>query len=92
MVMIGGDQMTEKLINIPKQNIQLEFKLEDQSYVLLSEFPELDDDVNMYFAKLDILEDGTRFIRNIESDEEYEKVLNVYNTFMNNIGDSKDDE
>lgn len=83
--------MIDKIISVPKQNIHFQFKLEEQSYVLLSDVPELDEDVNVYFAKLDILEDGTRFIRNIESDDEYEKVLKFYNEFINNIGDSDDE-
>ena len=79
--------MENQLITIPTENIICEFELEDNHYCAFSETEELIEGENMYFAKMDELDDEFVILRNIESDEEYARVLQKYNEITNLIGD-----
>ena len=74
--------MENDIIVIPEENIYLEFYFEDQMYAVISKTSELTEDSEVYFAKEDIV-DGMKLMRNIESEEEYDKVLKEYERILN---------
>lgn len=69
--------MNNNLIEFSEENIFLEFELEDQRYVVISQSPDLVEGDEIYLAKIDIV-DNERIIRSIESDEEYQEVEKEY--------------
>lgn len=74
--------MNNELIEILDKNVLMEFEFEEQDYVVLIDEDEYDkeeqDAYRVYFAKKDYLEDGTAIVRNIEDNEQYERVLKEY--------------
>ena len=75
--------MNNELINIPDENIVMEFQINGQNYVVLSNYEELQEDDVVFFAKKDFIENGDCIIRDIESDEEYNEVIKVYEKIIN---------
>lgn len=66
------------LAEIPEENIYMEFDINNQDYIAFSEDSEENEELNMMFAKVDIIY-GNKILRNIETSEEYESVLNEFN-------------
>ena len=81
--------MNEELIQIPEENILMEFYIEDQEYVVFTETPE-EEEYLIYFAKRDYLEEHY-ILRNIESDDEYNMVLAKYEELLA-LMESENDE
>ena len=80
--------MDNSIVEIKPENILFRFFMGEQEYAILGEsIDEVDDDADVvtYFAKINII-DGEPIIRNIESDEEYDKVVNFFDNKMNEIG------
>lgn len=75
--------MDKDLIQIPDENIHMSFHINDQEYIVLSESQELNEGDDIYFAKRDRFHGGNSIIRSIESDEEYNSVINKYDEIIN---------
>ena len=80
--------MENQLLEIPEKNIFLEFVLDGQLYAVLSKEEELDEGSEIYFAKVEYL-DEIKIIRNIENDNEYEKVLREYERLCDTYGEGE---
>lgn len=65
--------MDNMVFEIPEEKIYMSFKLGEQEYIAFSENDE-DEEIEMMFAKIDYI-DGLRIMRNIETVDEYEKVV-----------------
>lgn len=79
------------IINIPSDNIYMEFNINDQNYVVLTEdFSEMEE-FNIMFAKSDLM-DGHRVLRNIEDVKEYEMVVEEFNKRLILMDDLGGDE
>lgn len=74
--------MFDEVITIPKENIFMNFVLDNQNYVVFSNNPELNEGDDIFFAKEDYM-DEIKIIRNIEDRNELEKVENEYNRILN---------
>ena len=83
--------MEDKLISIPAENIQMEFEVEGQSYVVFTNSDAPNEGDLLYFAKKEILEDGTIFIRDIQSDEEYAQVEKEFNKILDLMEDDENE-
>ena len=77
--------MENKLLEIPEKNIFLEFELDGSLYAVISKEEELDEGSEIYFAKVEYL-DEIKIIRNIENDYEYEKVIGEYERLCDTYG------
>lgn len=55
----------------------MEFVLNDQTYIAFSEGNDEDEEVKMLFAKVEKM-DGKKILRNIETEEELDTVLNEF--------------
>lgn len=84
--------MENQLVTISEENVQCRFQLENNSYVLIcfNENPTEEDE--MYFAVEEKLDDGMVIVRNIDSDEEYQRVVEKFESLMSEIGDEDKDE
>lgn len=82
--------MEDSLIQFEEENILMRFLMDEQEYVVLCENENAQEGDEIYFAKLDSTDDGMHILRNIEEDEEYDKVLKYYENIINEVGD--DDE
>jgi len=67
-----------EIIQIPQDKIYMEFDINNQSYIAFTEDSEEVEEMEMLFAKVDLLE-GNRILRNIETEEEYTAVINEFN-------------
>lgn len=65
------------IVEIPEENVYMEFVLNDQTYIAFSEGNDEDEEVKMLFAKVEKM-DGKKILRNIETEEELETVLNEF--------------
>lgn len=65
------------LVRIPNENIYMEFILNNQNYVVFTDDEEDVEEMEMMFAKADFV-DGNRVLRNIESSEELEQVVQEF--------------
>ncbi len=74
------------IIEIPDDNIYMEFDLGDQSYVAFTENAKEDEEFEMMFAKVDLI-DGNRILRNIEDTSEYQDVVNEFSRRLALIGE-----
>ena len=74
------------IIEIPDDNIYMEFDLGDQSYVAFTENAKEDEEFEMMFAKVDLM-DGNRILRNIEDTSEYQDVVNEFSRRLALIGE-----
>ena len=83
--------MENELITIPEENICLRFSLGDQVYVVISNSVDVEENDEIYFAKENLI-DGIKIIRNIESDEEYNKVLVEYEKIINDFGEDEEND
>lgn len=75
------------LIEINDDNVLMEFNIDDQTYVVLGEDNDDIEEINVYFAKKNYVDDGISIVRNIESDEEYALVIKKYEEIMNSFDD-----
>ena len=66
------------IIEIPEQNIYMEFDIDNQNYIAFTENSSEIEEKEMMFAKVDII-NGNKILRNIETMEEYEIVVNEFN-------------
>lgn len=82
--------MNNDLIEINEENIQMNFYIDDQEYVVLTEKPEINEGDSLYFAKKEYLDNQNIIIRNIESDEEYNRVLSKYEELLSMMGDTNE--
>lgn len=82
--------MENKLIEIKEEQIQLNFILDDTEYIVFTEneIPEEGDD--LYFAKINYLDDGEEFLVNL-SDEEYEKAKKEYESYLELVDETKEE-
>ena len=74
------------IVMIPKDNIYMNFSVGNQDYVAFSNDLDSEDEINMMFAQADVF-DGDRILRNIDSDEEYEEVVSVFNKILSFMED-----
>ena len=65
------------IVEIPEDNVYMEFVLNDQTYIAFSEGNDEDEEVKMLFAKVEMM-DGKKILRNIETEEELDTVLNEF--------------
>lgn len=65
------------IIEIPDENIYMEFKLNGQDYMAFSDDND-SEEMNMMFAKVDYLDDS-KILRNIEDKNELQDVINEFN-------------
>ena len=80
------------LITIPEDNIYMEFEIGEQSYIAFSEQSSDEEELDMMFAKVDMI-DGMKIIRNIEDDAEYERVVKEFNDrleLFSGLGEKED--
>lgn len=82
--------MNKELIEINEENIQMNFYIDDQEYVVLTEKPEINEGDSLYFAKKEYLDSQNIIIRNIESDEEYNRVVSKYEELISMMEDSNE--
>ena len=80
--------MNNDLIEINEENIQMNFYIDDQEYVVLTEKPEINEGDALYFAKKEYLDSQSIILRNIENNEEYNRVLSKYEELINMMEDS----
>ena len=80
------------LIEINENNIVMEFRIEDQNYVVLCDNEESAEEDLIYFAKIEYVSDGNYIIRDIESDEEYDQVVKKYEQIIIEMEDDEYDE
>ena len=84
--------MDNLVINLEEKYVQYRFNYNGNTYVLICLQEEPTEEDEMYFAKEDVLEDGTKIIRDIESDEEYKEIRKECQKQMLEIGDEEDDK
>lgn len=65
------------------------FVIKNQLYVLIALNTEPQYGEDLYFAKEDILDDGTSIVRSIESNEEYKMVIETFESLIQKIGVEK---
>ena len=73
--------MEDQLITFTDDNIYLEFSFEGKDYAVISESKDLKDDDDVYIVKVENL-DNEMIARNIESDEEYQKVKDEFERIL----------
>lgn len=66
------------ILEILDQNIYMEFIINNQNYIAFTEDSNETEEMEMMFAKVDFI-DGNKILRNIETAEEYEIVINEFN-------------
>lgn len=66
------------VLEIPEQNIYMEFNINNHNYIAFTENSSETEEMEMMFAKVDFM-DGNKILRNIETSEEYEAVINEFN-------------
>ena len=67
----------DTIIEIPEEKIYMEFNINNQNYIAFTEDPPETEEMEMIFAKVNFI-DGNKVIRNIETTEEYETVVNEF--------------
>ncbi len=79
--------MDNSIVEIRPENVLFRFFMGEQEYAILGESIDYvdDNDVVTYFAKLNVV-DGQTVARNIETDEEYDRVVKFFDDKMNQIG------
>jgi len=66
------------VLEIPEQNIYMEFNINNHNYIAFTEDSKEIEEMEMMFAKVEFI-DGNKILRNIETKEEYETVINEFN-------------
>ena len=85
--------MENNLIQFEDENVLMRFLMGKQEYVVLCENENVQEGDDIYFAKLDITDDGIPIVRNIEDDKEYDEVIKYYEKILNEVGeDDEEDE
>ena len=79
--------MEDSLVQFEEENILMRFLMGEQEYVVLCESEDAQEGDHIYLAKLNVTDDGMHILRNIEDDEEYDKVLKYYENILNEVGD-----
>jgi len=74
------------VLEIPEQNIYMEFNINNHNYIAFTEDPEEIEEMEIMFAKVDFI-DGNKILRNIETAEEYESVINEFNRRLELVED-----
>ena len=74
--------MDKKTIGISLENIKFNFELNSERYFLISQNDYEEDEENLFFVKMHLLEDGSIYFKEIESDEEYNQVLIKFEEIM----------
>ncbi len=82
--------MFDEIVEIPEENIFMEFELDGKKIVVFSNSEELDEGAEVFFAKENEM-DGERIIRNIEDREEYERVVAEYERLLSLIEEDEED-
>ena len=75
-----------KLLEIPDDNIYMEFELNGQSYIAFTESSKQDLEFDMNFAKVNII-DGRRILRNIEDKVEFQRGIDEFSRRLRIIAD-----
>lgn len=83
---IKEDDNTDTLIEINDEKIYMEFELNGYNYVAFSKDSYEIEELEMLFAKVENI-DGNQILRNIESTEEYQSVINEFNRRLQLISD-----
>ncbi len=79
-----ANKLPEEYIDINDENIIMEFALDNNNYCVLGNFRNSADII--YFAKIDINENGEEVIKGIDG-EEYNKVVNYYEKLLEDMED-----
>lgn len=66
------------VLEIPEENIYMEFNINNHNYIAFTENTADTEEMEMLFAKVDFI-DGNKILRNIETADEYETVINEFN-------------
>lgn len=82
--------MFDEIIEIPDENVFMEFELDGNKIVVFSDKDELDEGDVVFFSKENEIE-GERVIRNIEDREEYERVVAEYERLLSLIEEDEED-
>ena len=72
---IVGDNI---ILEIPEEKIYMEFTINNHNYIAFTEDSKETEEMQMMFAKVDFM-DSNKILRNIETSEEYEIVINEFN-------------
>lgn len=78
--------MDNQLIEIRDEDILMQFRMDEQEYVVLCDTEEADEGDTIYFAKIDKIENNF-VIRNIEDEDEYNRVISCYEEIIEGMGD-----
>lgn len=66
------------VIEIPEEKIYMEFNINNHNYIAFTEDSKDTEEMEMMFAKVEFI-DGNKILRNIETKEECETVINEFN-------------
>ena len=66
------------VLEIPDENIYMEFNINNHNYIAFTEDLKETEEIEMMFAKIDFI-DKKKILRNIETTEELENVINEFN-------------
>lgn len=69
------------LLQIPEDKIYMKFSIDDQDYVAFTDDSFDTEEINMMFAKIDYIDDK-RILKSIVLEDEYERVVNVFNEIL----------
>lgn len=83
--------MKDSLIQFEDGNILMRFLIGEQEYAVLCENENVQEGDDIYFAKLDITDNGITILRNIEDDKEYDTVIKYYEKILNEVGDNDEE-
>ena len=79
------------ILTIPDDNIYMEFDIDNKNYIAFSENSNDVEEIEMIFAKVEYV-DGEKILRNIETDEEYQKVINEFDRRLEFITIEEDND
>ena len=82
--------MKNELITIDEENIYLEFVLNNKQYAVLSNSKDIQENDEVYFAIIEEIE-GMKILRNINSEEEYNSVIQKYEKILNRYEGMEDE-
>lgn len=74
------------ILEIPEEKIYMEFAINNRNYIAFTEDSKDTEEMEMMFAKVDFIDDN-KILRNIETAEEYENVVNEFNRRLELISD-----
>lgn len=82
-------QVDNKMLEIPEQKIYMDFSINNCNYIAFTEDSEDVEEMEMMFAKVDFI-DGNKILRNIETADEYETVINEFNRRIELISEEEE--